>query len=316
MSKGKVIITAALTGAVPTLSMSPYVPITPQQLADEAVRSYNAGAAVVHIHVREPETGKPPRGADRQEYLGLFSEVLTKIKNKCNLVCCVTTGGSVKMAVKDRISVVPALKPELCSFSCGSLTFRGFRRARESVKEYKYPWEKEFIEGVDEFIFENSMAMLKELSKVCAQNETKPELEIYEVGMIDNVAFLIDEGYLETPIYLQFVMGFLGGIPSTPRCLTFLYETARETFSDFVWAALGTGRRQMAMCTQALILGSNGVRVGLEDSLVLPDGSLAKSNAEQVERIVRIARELDIEPATPDEARKILELKGLDKVNW
>jgi uncharacterized protein (DUF849 family) len=318
MDKRKLIITAALTGAAPTLNISPFVPITPEQIADEAVRSYNAGAAVVHIHVRDPKTGKPASGANREEYIGLFREALTKIKSQCNVACCLSTGGSPGMTTAERISVVPALRPELCSFNCGSLTFRGFRRAQERIKEYKYPWEKEFMDTADNIVYDISMASLKQLSKVCDESGTRPELEIYEVGMIDNVAFLIDNGYLKPPIYLQFVMGFLGGIASSPKCLNFLYETCCETFSKYpwLWSALGTGRRQMMMCNQALLLGSTGVRVGLEDSVFLPDGSLAKGNAEQVEKIIRIAREFGIEPATPDEARAILGLKGLDKVNW
>ena len=144
MDKRKVVITAALTGGLPTISMSPYVPVTPQQIVDEAIRSYDAGAAIVHIHVRNPETGQPvTSGGNREEYLGLFREVLTKIKSKCNVVCCLTTGGQATDSIEDRISVVPAFKPELCSFSCGSLTSRPFRRARERVKEYKHAWEKD-----------------------------------------------------------------------------------------------------------------------------------------------------------------------------
>ena len=317
MNGRKFVITAALTGGLPLGSISPYVPITPQQIADEAIRAYNAGAAIAHIHIRNPETGEPLIGGeDREQYFKVARDVLTRIKSKCDMVCCLSTGGRGTDRIEDRISIVPALKPELASCSCGSISFRPFRKAPSKAEDYKQDWEKKLIESSDHDIFENSMAMMKMLCLACNQEGTKPELEIYDVGMIGNVNYLIEQGYLNKPAYLQFVMGFSGGIPSTPRCLSFLFEAARESLGEFIWSAIGTGRRQLSMCTQALLLGSDCVRIGLEDSLVLPDGTQAKSNAEQVEKIVNIARELNIEPATPDEARQILGLKGLDKVSW
>ena len=316
MSKRKFVITAALTGGLPLGSISPYVPITPEQIADEAIRSYDAGAAIAHIHIRNPETGEPLIGGDREEYLSVARDVLTRIKSKCNMICCLSTGGRSDDRIEDRISIVPALKPELASCSCGSISFRPFRKAPLKAEAYQQDWEKKLVETSDYDIFENSIAMMKMLSIACRQAETKAELEIYDVGMIGNVTYLIEQGYLDEPVYLQFVMGFSGGIPSTPRCLSFLYEIASGALGEFIWSAIGTGRRQLSMCTQALLLGSSCVRVGLEDSLVLSDGSQAKSSAEQVMGIVNIARELSIEPATPDEARQILGLKGLDKVNW
>lgn len=316
LSERKVVITAALTGGLPIGSLSRYVPITPQQIADEAIRSYNAGAAIAHIHIRNPETGQPMISENREEYLSLFHEVLARIKSECDMVCCLSTGGRATDRIEDRICVVPALKPELATCSCGSVTFRPFRKASMRAEDYKHGWEQEVISSADHDIFENSMAMIKSLCAACKQAGTKPELELYDVGMIDNVLYLVEQGYLDSPVYLQFIMGFPGGIPSTPRNLSFMHETALGTLGDFAWSVAGTGRRQMGMCTQAILLGSNCVRVGLEDSLVLPDGSLAKSSAEQVDKVVRIANELGIEPATPDEARQILGLKGIDNVNW
>lgn len=316
MIKDKIVLTAALTGGLPIGSLSPYVPITPQEIADEAVRSYNAGAAIAHIHIRDPETGEPIISGDRKRYINVCRDILTEIKSKCDIICCLSTGGRASDSIEDRKSVIPVLKPELASCSCGSVTFKPFRNAPSNPEAYVHDWEKKLITNSDHDIFENSMAMIKSICMECMHAGTKPELELYDVGMIGNIVYLIKEGYLKNPVYLQFVMGFSGGIPSTPRNLSFMYETARDVLDEFAWSTVGTGRRQMRMCTQALLLGSDCIRVGLEDSLVLPDGSQAKSNAEQVEKIIRIARELAIEPATPEEARQILGLKGIEAVGW
>ena len=306
----KVIITAAITGSIHTPSMSPYLPITPQQIADEAVRAYEAGAAVAHIHVRNTETGQPISDID------LFREVVTKVKSKCNMVICLTTGGGLGMATEERVKVIPALKPELASFNFGSFNFAIFELPkRMKIKEFKYPWEEEYLKMTENFIFPNTFKTLREFCQVFEQTGTKPEIEIYDVAMINNVAYMIQEGYLKKPVYLQFVMGILGGINATPNNLQFLYNTAREAIGDFVWSVCAAGRQQMPMCTISLAMGGNA-RVGLEDSLYVAKGVEAKSNADQVEKIVRIAKELSLEPATPDEARQILGLKGLDKVNW
>ncbi len=306
----KVIVTAAITGSIHTPTMTPYLPITPQQIADEAVRAHDAGAAVAHIHVRNPETGQPSPDIE------LFREVVTEVKSRCNMVVCLTTGGGAGMTVEERGRVIPTFKPELASLNFGSTNFALFP-VLEVIKEFKYPWERFYLEFSEDYIFPNTFKTLREFCQLFAENGTKPELEIYDSAMINNVAFMLqrEKKRFKKPVYLQFVMGILGGIPSSANNLVFLYNTARELIGDFVWSVCAAGRHQLPMCTMALTMGGN-VRVGLEDSLYSGKGTLAKSNAEQVEKIVTIARQLSIEPATPDEARQILGLKGLDKVNW
>jgi len=304
----KAIITAAITGSIHTPSMTPYLPITPKQIADEAVRAYEAGAAVAHIHVRDPETGMPSPSLD------LFREVLTEVKSRCNMIICTTTGGGLGMTTEQRVAVVKEFKPELASFNFGSMNFALFP-ILQKIKEWKYPWEPQYLGMTEDFIFPNTFKTLREFCQYFKEAQTKPEIEIYDVGMINNLAFMIQAGHIEKPVYLQFVMGILGGIPATVENLVFLYRTAKDLIGDFKWSVCAAGRNQMPMCTTALIMGGNA-RVGLEDSLYVEKGRMAKSNAEQVEKIVRIARELGIEPATPDEARQILGLKGLDKVAY
>ncbi len=305
----KVIVTAAITGSIHTPSMSPYLPITPREIADEAVRAHEAGAAVAHIHVRDPETGRPSPDIE------LFREVVTRVKEKCNMVICLTTGGGLGMSTEERVRVVPAFKPELASFNFGSINFALFPYA-EKVKEWKFSWEKTFMEGTEDFIFPNTFKSMREFAGYFNENETKPEIEIYDTGMINNLAFMIDRGYIKTPVYLQFVLGILGGLPASPTGLMTMYNTAREQLGDFKWSVCAAGRHQIPLCTMAMVVGAPAVRVGMEDSLYAGKGVLAKSNADQVEKIVRIARELSLEPASPDEARQTLGLKGLDKVNW
>ena len=304
----KTIITAAITGSIHTPTMTPYLPITPKQIADEAVRTWEAGAAVAHIHVRDPETGKPTPSLD------LFREVITSIKSRCNIILCPTTGGSLDMTLKQRVAVVPTFKPELASFNFGSMNFALFPVASK-YKEFKFPWEQPFLTMTEDIVMGNTFKTLREFSEYFRDNDTKPEIEVYDVGMINNVAFMIEAGHLKKPVYLQFVMGILGGIPATMENLMFLYQTARNTLGDFFWSAAAPGRHQMRMCTASLLMGGNA-RVGLEDNIYLEKGRMAKSNAEQVEKIIRVARELGIEPATPEEARQILRLKGISKVNY
>lgn len=304
----KVIITAAITGGIHTPTMSPYLPITPDEIADEAVRSWEAGAAVAHIHVRDPQTGMPVPN------MGYFREVAEKVKSRCNIILCMTTGGGPGMTPEQRLQVVPALKPELASFNCGTINFAIFPLAAK-IKEYKFEWEKMYIEGSEDNIFHNTFKSMRIYCQTMNEAETKPEMEVYDVSHINHIAYLISAGYLKPPVYLQFVMGILGGMPAAVENLVFLYETARKNIGDFVWSVAAAGKSQLPMAAVSLAMGGN-VRVGLEDSLYAGKGVLAKSNAEQVEKAVRMARELSIEPATPDEARQILGLKGLDKVNY
>ena len=306
--KNKKVITAALTGAIHTPSMSPHLPITPEQLIDEAVAAHAAGAAVVHLHVRNPENGMPNADQD------LFRQIAVEVKEQCDVVLCTTTGGALGEPVEKRVKVASTLKPELASLNAGSLNFALFH-VLDKMKDWKYDWEKQYLGFTEDFIFPNTFKTMREFLEIFNQVETKPEFEIYDVGMINNLAYAIQSGWIKKPVYLQFVMGILGGIPATPQNLIFLYETAQKAIGDFEFSVCAAGKNQFYMGTQSFLLGGHA-RVGLEDNLYIGKGQLAKSNAEQVEKIVRIARELDCEPATPEEARKILGLKGLDKVDF
>jgi uncharacterized protein (DUF849 family) len=304
----KVVVTAALNGSVHVPSMSPYLPITPQQIADEAARVYEAGGSIAHVHVRDPENGMPVPDTE------LFREVATKVKSKCNIVLCFTTGGTPEMSVAERAQVVSELKPELASFNAGSLNF-GIFPILDTVEEFAYDWEKPFLEGSEDGIFPNTFKTLRENAQLFAENGTKPELEVYDTGMINNLAYLIHKGHLHRPLHLQSVLGILGGMPASVENLVFLHHSARAAIGDFTWSVCAAGRHQFPMCTLSMLMGGHA-RVGMEDNLYLSKGVLAKSNAEQVEKIIRIARESGHEPATPDEAREILKLKGQDKVNF
>lgn len=304
----KVIITAAVTGAIHSPTMSPHLPITPRQLIDEIIAAHEAGAAVGHLHVRDPETGLPTADQD------IFMEIATEVKKHCDIVLCTTTGGKLGEPVEKRVQVVSTLKPELASLNAGSLNFALFHIA-DNYKEWKFEWEKYYLNLTEDFIFPNTFKTMREFLAIFNDMGTKPEFEIYDVGMINNLAFAIKAGYVKEPIYLQFVLGILGGIPATPENVVFLLETARKAIGEFEFSVCAAGRHQFRMCTQSFLLGGNA-RVGLEDNLYLEKGVLAKSNAEQVEKIIRIARELELEPATPQETREILGLKGLDKVDF
>ena len=307
----KAIVTAAITGAIHTPTMSPYLPITPEQIAEQAVGAHEAGAAVVHIHARNPETGQPSSD------MNVFGEIFSRIKSKCNAVICATTGGGLGMSTQERVKVVPTFKPELASLNAGSINFGLFDIPdRMGIKEWKYPWEARYLAKTRDFIFPNTFKSLEEFLENFRESGTKPEAEIYDVGMINNVAYLVNQGYLKRPVYLQFVLGIMGAMPASIENLLFLFQTARRTFSDdFAWSVCAAGRSQLPLCSVALTMGGNA-RVGMEDSLYAGKGIMARSSADQVKRIVNIARELSIDIATSDEARQILGLKGLDKVNY
>lgn len=306
--KDKAIITAAITGSIHTPTMSPYLPITPQQIADEAVRAYDAGAAVCHVHARNPETGMPVPDTN------LIKEIVTTIRSRCDIVICITTGGGMGMTVEQRVAPVVLFKPELASFNAGSVNFALFPVIGR-YKEWKFEWEKMYLGMSEDFIFPNTFKTMREYCGFFAQNGTKPEFEIYDAGMVNNVAYLIQADHVKKPVYIQFVMGVLGGITPSSKNLLYLVEYARELIGEFEFSVCVAGRAQFSICTQSLLIGGN-CRVGLEDNLYLDKGQMAKSNGEQVAKIVRIARELGIEPATPDEARKILGLKGSTRVNF
>ena len=304
----KTIITAALTGSIHTPSMSPYLPITARQLTDEILAVHEAGGAVAHIHVRDHETGIPNAEQD------IYREIAAEVKNRCDIILCTTTGGKLGETVEKRVAVASSLRPELASLNAGSLNFALFHVV-DKIKEWKFDWEKPYLQSTDDFIFPNTFKTMQEFLEIFDNTGTKPEFEIYDTGMINNLAYLIKKGIAKKPVYLQFVMGILGGIPATPENLIHLYETARRQIGDFEFSVCAAGNAQFRLCTQSLIMGGNA-RVGLEDNLYLEKGVMATSNAEQVAKIIRIAKELGIEPATPAEGREILGLKGLDQVNY
>jgi len=304
----KRIITAAITGSMITPTMSPYLPITPGQIIDEILAVHEAGGTVCHVHVRDPKTGMP------MSDLSLFREIAAAVKRRCDIVLCFSTGGGAGMTTEERVRVVTELKPELASFNAGSINF-GIFPALEKWKEWQFEWEPKYLKMTEDFVFANTFKTLREFMEAFNQNDTKPELEAYDAGMINNIAYLISKGFLKKPVYIQFVMGVLGGITPGPENLMFMIDYARRLIGDFEFSVCVAGQAQLSICTQSLIVGGNA-RVGLEDNFYLSRGVLAKSNAEQVAKIIRIARELGIEPATPAEARVILGLKGLDKVNF
>lgn len=304
----KVIVTAAVTGAIHTPTMSPYLPISPQQLIDEILAVREAGGAVAHLHVRDPGTGAPSANQE------LFLEVASEVKKRCDIILCTTTGGGLGQTVEQRVHVVSTLKPELASLNAGSLNFALFHIV-DKYGKWNHEWEKAYLEQTEDFIFPNTFKTMRQFLSIFNRMGSKPEFEIYDVGMLNNLAFAIKSGWVEKPVYLQFVLGILGGIPATCENLIFLHDTARKTIGDFEFSVCAAGRSQFRMCAQSLLLGGN-VRVGLEDNLHLEKGVMAKSNAEQVKKIIRIAGELDREPASPTEAREILGLKGLDQVNF
>ena len=302
----KVIITAAITGQGATPVMSEFLPLTPKQIADDAVKAYQAGAAIVHIHARKAENGEPTPS------LPIFREIVTDIKKRCNVVINITTGGAG--TPDERIKVVPEFKPEMATLNCGSLSGTSIQTYEKNKDKIKYEWEKKFL-AREEFIFENTYKMMREYSQACRENNTRPEIEIWDIGQISAVKFMLDRNYITAPVHLQFVMGALSGMPATHSTLVFVFERAREVLGNFSWSVAAVGKDQIPIAAAALGMGAH-IRVGLEDSLYAGYGRLARSSAEQVERIVKIAAQMSIQPATPDDVRQMLGLKGIDKVNY
>jgi len=306
----KLIITAAITGAITVPAQTPYLPITPQQIAEESARARDAGAAIVHIHVRNPENGMPTSD------LQIFGETLALIKAKTDAVICTSTGGGLGMTIEQRVAVVPTYQPEMASFNMGSINF-ALHPLLKRIKEFKYPWEAKYLEMSRDFVFKNTFADLEYVLKTMKDSNTRPELEIYDVGHLYNTHYLVQEGLLELPLHMQFVMGVLGGIEATFDDLMHLKRTADRLFGDqYTWSVIGVGYpAEFHLGTLGAMMGGH-VRVGLEDNIRIAKGTLAKSNAELVEKMVRIARELGREVASPDEARKMLGLKGREKVKF
>lgn len=306
----KLMITAAITGSATVPSLTPYLPLTPQDIAASAIEAAEAGAAIVHIHARRPEDGYPSSDLEH------FREILTRIKEKSNVIICITTGGSVLMTVEERAATIPVFRPEMCSFNLGSINF-ALHTSLPSIKEFKYPWEKEYLEKSKDFIFKNTFKDFEYLCKITQESETRPELEIYDVGHLYNLDYLVTEQLLRPPLHLQYVMGVLGGIRGTPEDLAYMKSRSEILFGkeNFTWSVIGVGAAEINLSTMAIHMGGH-VRVGLEDNIYLKAGVLAKSNAQLVEKVVRLAEVLNREIATPDEARKILRLKGKKMVSF
>lgn len=297
----KVIITAAITGAVHIPSMSDHLPITPEQIVGEAVSANKAGAAVVHLHARNPKTGQPTNDPE------LMKVIVDGVRSKCDVVIGVTTGGAIGMNLEERLASIPVVKAELASCNAGSVNFC-FSTIADKIKEPKFDWEIPFVKNTYTVPFANTFQNIEDYIRVMNQYGTKPEFEVYEVGMISNIAYFMKKGLLKGPVYIQFVLGVMGGLPATVDNLLFLFNTAKNILGDnFVWSCAAAGREEFDITTMAMILGGNA-RVGLEDNLYISNGVLAKSNAELVGRVKEIASGLNREIASPDEARKFLAL--------
>jgi uncharacterized protein (DUF849 family) len=306
----KVIITCAVTGAIHTSSMSPHLPITPAEIAEHSIAAAEAGASIIHLHARDPETGEPSPDP------ALFMQFLPIIKQSCDAVINITTGGGMNMTVEDRLAAPLLAKPEMASLNMGSMNFN-ISGSATRVKEWKHAWEKPYLERTVNHIFRNTFQDIETIVERLGKGHgTRFEFECYDVGHLYNLAHMLDRGVVQGPLFVQTIFGILGGIAAEPRHLMYMRETADRLFGDqYVWSVLAAGRHQMNFTTMAGILGGN-VRVGLEDSLWIAPGVQAKSNAEQVAKIRRILEDLGLEIASPAEARAMLALKGGDSVGF
>jgi len=303
----KVIITCAITGAMHTPTMSDALPITPEQIADEAVAAAEAGASIIHLHARDPENGRPTGDPK------VFMQFLPAINERTDAVINLTTGGSPTMTVEERLAAAMLTKPEMCSLNMGSLNFALFPVA-DRYKSWKYDWEEEYVRSSDDFIFRNTFRDIEKIMRIMGEHGTKFEHECYDVGHLYNLAHFADCGLIKPPFFIQSIFGILGGIGADEDNLLFMRRTADRLFGqDYEWSILAAGRHQMPFATQGALMGGN-VRVGLEDSLFINRGEMADSNAQQVEKIRRILKEFSLEIATPTEAREILGLKGKAEV--
>lgn len=306
----KVIITCAVTGSIHTPTMSPHLPITPDEIATQAVAAAKAGAAILHLHARDPDTGRPTADPD------VFMQFLPRIKNECDAIINITTGGSSLMTLEERLAAPNLAQPEMASLNMGSMNFGLFPMQRRH-KEWIHAWEPELLEATRDVVFKNTFADIEKIfSQLGEGHGTRFEFECYDAGHIQTLAFYLREGLIQKPVFLQFVMGVLGGIDASPETLMHMKATADRLLGDqYRFSVLSAGRLQIPLATIGAILGGH-VRVGLEDSLLIGRGKLAASNAEQVSKMRRILEELGYEIATPDEARAMLDLKGADKVNF
>ena len=305
--KRKVIITCAVTGAIHTPSMSPNLPATPDEIADAAIAAAEAGAAILHLHARDPETGRPTQDPD------MFAKFLSRIKRETDAVVNITTGGSPHMTVEERMQPATVFKPEIASLNMGSMNF-GLYPMLNRFTEFRHAWEREHLENSKDLVFKNTFADIETILKIGNDNGSRFEFECYDISHLYNLAHFVDRGLAKTPLFIQSVLGLLGGIGAHPEDLMHMKRTADRLFgNDYQWSILGAGRNQIPLASMGLAQGSN-VRVGLEDSLWIAPGELAESNADQVQKVRQIIEGLSLEIATPDDARAILQLKGREQV--
>jgi len=306
-AQGKVIITCAVTGSIHTPSMSPYLPVTPEEIAAAAIGAAKAGAAIVHLHARNPKDGSPTQDP------ALFKQFLPKIKAASDVVVNLTTGGAPTMSIEERLQPALRLKPEVASLNMGSMNF-GLYEMLGRYKEFKHDWEKPYLAGSDERIFKNSFKDIAYILQSCADNDTRFEIECYDIGHLYTAAHFLERRLLKPPLFIQSVFGIRGGIGPHPEDVLHMRRTADRLFGDaYYWSVLGAGRNQMFIAAMSVVMGGN-VRVGLEDSLWLGRGQLAESNAAQVSKARRILEELGFAVASPNDAREMLKLKGARNV--
>jgi uncharacterized protein (DUF849 family) len=305
----KVIITCAVTGSIHTPSMSPHLPVTAEEIADAAIGAAEAGAAIVHLHARDPETGKPDQSVEA------FSPFLQVIKQRSNCVVNITTGGAMTMTVEERARPATHFKPEVASLNMGTMNF-GLYPMLARFKDLKHDWEREYLEGSRTGFFKNTFADIEYILTECAENGTRFEVECYDIGHLYTLAHMVDRGFIKPPLFVQSVFGILGGIGVHEEDVIHMKRTADRLFGDqYRWSVLGAGRHQMRIAALSAAMGGN-VRVGMEDSLWAGPGKFAESNAQQVTMVRGILEGMGLEIATPEEAREILDLKGGDKVGF
>jgi uncharacterized protein (DUF849 family) len=305
----KVIVSCAITGSVHTPTMSEYLPITPSQIVESAVEAAEAGAAILHLHARDPESGRP--SADPAH----FQLICPVLAARTDAILNITTGGSARMRIEERLAYALKVKPEICSLNLGSMNF-SFHPVAERITQWRYDWEQEYVEGSKDVVFRNTFADIEYILRNLGEEGTRFELECYDVGHLYNLAHLVARGIIKLPLFIQTVFGILGGLGPDPENLFLMRATADRLFGreNYQFSVLGAGRNQMSLVTMGAIMGAN-VRVGLEDSLYLGPGVKAKNNAEQVRKIRRILEELSFEIATPSEVREMLRLKGAENGN-
>jgi uncharacterized protein (DUF849 family) len=305
----KVIINCAVTGSIHIPTQSPFLPITPKQIADEAVAAAEAGAATVHLHSRHPETGQPNTDTD------LFQIFCRDIHQRSNVVICVTTGGGLGMTPEERMVVIKRFKPELASLNMGSINF-GLFPLLEKTRSFKFEWEQKYLESTKDIIFKNTFYDIERILLYMRDAGTKPELECYDVGHLYNAAYFIEKGLIDPPFWFQFIFGIMGGIMPSVENLIHFKNTADKLFGkDYIWSVLAAGKDEFPLGTVGIISGGN-IRVGLEDNLYVAKGQLAKSNAELVEKASQIINLLGFKRGTPDDARRILKLKGRGETSF